>query len=125
MDQSSMKRSIATQKEYPVNEKTEPKSERRDLNKNGEPLTEHQTFVKALADVLNIPIDNTSKNQMGRLNSLSKRVRDAGYSLADIRKAKINWYETGYGARGQPPGDDQFIQRLEVVRKSRVERGYG
>jgi len=116
---------IATQKESPVKEKTKPKSERRDLNKNGKPLNEHQKYFGALVDAFDMNLSALTQSHQGRMNRFAKQVKEGGYTLDDIRKAKLLWKDTWPGNTGQAPDESRFIQRLEVVRKSRVERGYG
>lgn len=92
------------------------------IAKSGRPLTEHQVYFGELADALNIPLDAMSKKQAGRLNKFSKRVRDGGYTLIDIRKARLNWQETWPGNTNSPPTDDQFVQCLEGFKKDRDRR---
>ena len=95
-----------------------------EYDKNGKPLNEHQKYFQKIAQAFDFNIDLMTQVDKGRMNKYAKKVREGGYTLDDIRKAKLHWKEIWPGNTGQSPDESRFTKCLEVVRKQRVER-YG
>ena len=101
-----------------------------EYDKNGKPLNEHQKYFQKIAQAFDFNVDLMTQVDKGRMNKYTKKVKGGGYTLDDIRKAKLHWKEIWPGNTGQSPDESRFTKCLEVVRKQRVEReklrgGYG
>ena len=79
-------------------------------------LTEHQAMFSALAQTYRINLETITQKQRGRLNTDSKRARDAGISVEQVQAAAHHWWTEDWRGkdRNSPPTTSQFFQTIEV-----------
>lgn len=88
---------------------------------NGQPRapTEHQTMFSALADFYRLDIDIITKDQRGRLNAESARLRKK-YGAEDVQRAMEWWYRHDWrGKRGDKPSTyGQVVEALSASQRA-------
>ena len=93
---------------------------------NGKPRTEHQEMFDALIDWLQWDVNILTRDQRGRINALSKRIRDGGYTPAQVTQAGATWYADDWrGQKGSRPANDkQLLEHLALIAKQEQADGF-
>ena len=75
--------------------------------------TPHQAMFTAACQAMRFELDLLTEKQRGRLNKLSKRLRDAGKTPRDVMDAGEWWWTEGWrGQKGSTPTDSQLFEVL-------------
>ncbi|HUV65365.1 MAG TPA: hypothetical protein VMW24_15825, partial [Sedimentisphaerales bacterium] len=82
-------------------------------NGNGKQPTEHQAMFTAICDAMRFDGKLLTEKQRGRLNRLSKRLRDTGKTPRDVIGAGQWWWKEDWrGKKGDTPTDGQLFEVL-------------
>lgn len=84
--------------------------------------SEHKAIFDELLQFLRLDPNLIVAADRGRLNALSKRIRDGGYTLAQVQDARGAWYSSDWrGKKGDPPANDrQLLAALSKQKEARA-----
>ena len=107
-------------KEPPAATAAATPTSQKDKDDNGpSPPSKHQSMFTALAAAYRIDARKgvITDKQRGRLNSMSKRLRQGDYTPAEVTSANAHWWQEDWrGKKGGAPTDSQFLETLTKLR---------